>query len=117
MILVGLLLAAYWLLLMWTVRRGNDVMASRMGWVRLAVAVATVRSRRVSIKFLVDASQAMQVMAESARRVTETMAAIQEKLQTMCDHVWEYDAAESAGPWTGYMERCSKCGALQQVPM
>jgi hypothetical protein len=32
-----------------------------------------------------------------------------------CDHDWRYDEAESAGP-TGYIERCAKCGALQQVP-
>lgn len=31
-------------------------------------------------------------------------------------HDWHYDAEESAGPWTGYIERCSKCGALCQVP-
>jgi hypothetical protein len=33
-----------------------------------------------------------------------------------CDHDWQYDEAESEGPWTGYIERCSKCGALQQIP-
>jgi hypothetical protein len=33
-----------------------------------------------------------------------------------CDHDWRYDEAESAGPWTGYIERCAKCGALQQIP-
>ncbi len=34
-----------------------------------------------------------------------------------CDHDWQYDHEESQGPWTGYMERCSKCGALSQVPV
>jgi hypothetical protein len=33
-----------------------------------------------------------------------------------CEHRWHYDAEESAGPWTGYIERCVKCNALQQVP-
>jgi hypothetical protein len=33
-----------------------------------------------------------------------------------CEHEWEYDEDESAGPWTGYIERCKRCGALQQVP-
>lgn len=31
-------------------------------------------------------------------------------------HQWQYDAEESAGPWTGYIERCARCGALLQVP-
>ena len=33
-----------------------------------------------------------------------------------CEHDWRYDADESQGPWTGYIEKCAKCGALQQVP-
>lgn len=33
-----------------------------------------------------------------------------------CAHEWEYDDEESRGPWTGYIERCARCGALQQVP-
>lgn len=34
----------------------------------------------------------------------------------LCAHEWQYDEQESAGPWTGYIERCRKCGALQQIP-
>lgn len=33
-----------------------------------------------------------------------------------CVHNWQYDEEESRGPWTGYIERCVKCNALQQVP-
>lgn len=33
-----------------------------------------------------------------------------------CEHIWRFDAEETAGPWTGYIERCVKCNALQQVP-
>lgn len=33
-----------------------------------------------------------------------------------CVHDWRYDAAESAGPWTGYIERCVRCNTLRQVP-
>lgn len=33
-----------------------------------------------------------------------------------CEHRWCYDAEESEGPWTGYIERCVKCNAIQQVP-
>lgn len=34
-----------------------------------------------------------------------------------CDHDWQYDHEESQGPWTGYIESCTKCGAICQVPM
>lgn len=33
-----------------------------------------------------------------------------------CDHDWQYDHEESQVPYSGYIERCSKCGALSQVP-
>lgn len=34
-----------------------------------------------------------------------------------CDHRWRYDPVESAKPYTGYCERCVKCGAISQVPL
>lgn len=39
------------------------------------------------------------------------------KTDPPCDHDWRYDEEETnAGRWTGYIESCSKCGALSQVP-
>lgn len=34
-----------------------------------------------------------------------------------CDHRWRYDPVESAKPYSGYCERCVKCGAISQVPL
>lgn len=32
-------------------------------------------------------------------------------------HQWLYDEEETnSGPWTGYIETCANCGALQQIP-
>lgn len=34
-----------------------------------------------------------------------------------CDHDWRYDPDETmAGPWTGYIETCVRCGQIRQVP-
>lgn len=33
-----------------------------------------------------------------------------------CKHDWEYFEDEENRPYTGYLERCKRCGTVVQVP-
>lgn len=55
-------------------------------------------------------------MPDYGMRTTPQGSLIDALRRRLCKHEWHYDAEESAGPWTGYIERCVRCGALQQVP-
>lgn len=48
----------------------------------------------------------------------ETLSRGESKKPAPCVHEWEYDETESAatGAWSGHIERCKRCGVLQQVP-
>jgi hypothetical protein len=41
---------------------------------------------------------------------------LQLRTKDACDHEWEFYEDEAARPYTGYLERCEKCGTIVQIP-
>jgi hypothetical protein len=46
----------------------------------------------------------------------ESGASVRVSERRACDHEWEYMERKPGETYTGYCERCVKCGEIAQIP-